>query len=179
MTVPACSVSKFVLPSRMFSTMFMRTSSLGCHQENRVARSVPSCPLLDVCSSCERCRSDGDQQRVFELQRLVSTASGNLRHLLGWLQYAETCGASGTRLFWKSVRRCCAPSPRWPAYILVQSLRWQQERHSHGRGMIERERGVGIELLRRPWWDGVVLSEHRIRQAWVDVNAGYRGGCWL
>jgi hypothetical protein len=43
--------------------------------------------------------------------------------------------------------------------------------------MIERGRGVGSELLRRPWWDGVVLFEHRIRQAWVNVNAGYRGVC--
>jgi hypothetical protein len=178
MAVPACSVSKYVLPSPVFSTMFMHTSSLDCHQETRVARSAPSCPLLDVCSSYERCRLDGDLQRACELQRLVSMASEIPRHLPCWLQYAETCGAFGTRLSWMLVRRCCTPSPRWQAYILGRSLRWQ-ERHSHGRGMIERGRGVGSEQLRRPWWDGVVLSEHRIRQAWVDVNAGYRTGCWL
>jgi hypothetical protein len=158
------------------------TSSPDCHQETRVARSAPSYPLLDVCSSCERwrCRLDGGQRRAFELQRLVSTASGIPRHLPGLVQCAGICGAFGTRLSWMSVHRCCTPSPtsKWQAYILAQSLRWQ-ECHSHGRGRIERGCGVGSGLLRRPWWDCVVLFEHRIRQALVDVNAGYRSGCWM
>lgn len=114
MAVPACSVSKCVLPCRCFSTMFMHTSSPGCHQETRVARSAPSYPLSDVCSSCERwrCRLGGGQQRVFELQRLVSTASGIPRHLPDWLQFVGTCGAFGTRLSWMSVVHSrCTPSP--------------------------------------------------------------------
>lgn len=111
-TVPARSVSKFVHPSPVFSTSFMHTFSQDCHLETRVARSAPSYHLLNVCSSYERCRLGGGRQRAFGLQRLVSTASGIPRHLPGWLQCAETCGASGTRLSWMLVHCCCTPSPR-------------------------------------------------------------------
>jgi len=175
-TIPAFSVSKGVLPSPVFSITCIHTSYLDCRRETRVARSAPSYRLLDVCSSCERCRLDGGLRQACELQRLVSTASGIPLHRRVWLRCAETCGVSGTRLSWMLVHRCCSsPSPRRQAYTLARNLRWQ-ERRSHGRDMIGRGRGVGSEQLRRPWWDGAVLFEHRIRQAWADVNAGCRSG---
>ena len=96
--MPAYSVSKGVLPSQLLSITFMHTSSLDCLRDIRAARSAPSYPLLDVYSSCARCRLDGGRRRSYELQRLVSRASEIPRHRRGWQQYAETCGAFGTRL---------------------------------------------------------------------------------